>query len=58
MLANQQVELNATIEKQKQHLVHHFNHHCFKNLIYNVSNFALGKLLRHLKFAKKGGHEE
>jgi len=45
MLANQRVELNVAIEKQKQHLAHRFNHHCFKNLIYNVSNFALGKLL-------------
>jgi hypothetical protein len=46
MLANQCVELNAAIEKQKQHLAHRFNHHYFKNLIYNVSDFALGKLLR------------
>ncbi len=45
MLANQRVELNAAIEKQKQHLAHRFNHHCFKNMIYNVSDFALGKLL-------------
>jgi hypothetical protein len=58
MLANQRVELNATIEKQKQHLVHRFNHHYFKNLIYNVSDFALGKLLGQLKLTEKGGHEE
>jgi hypothetical protein len=58
MLANQRVELYVAIEKQKQHLAHHFNHHCFKNLIYNVSNFAQGKLLGQLKLAKKGGHEE
>jgi hypothetical protein len=45
MLANQQVELNATIEKQKQHLAHRLNHHCFKNLIYNFSDFVMGKLL-------------
>jgi hypothetical protein len=38
--------------------VHRFNHHCFKNLIYNVSNFALGKLLGQLKLVEKGGHEE
>jgi hypothetical protein len=58
MLVNQHVELNATIEKQKQHLAHRFNHHCFKNLIYNVFDFALGKLLGQLKFVEKGGHEE
>jgi len=58
MLANQRVELNAAIKKQKQHLAHCFNRHCFKNLIYNVSDFALGKLLGQLKLAKKGGHEE
>jgi len=58
LLANQRVELNATIEKQKQHLAHHFNHHCFKNLIYNVSDFALGKLLGQLKLVEKGVHEE
>ncbi len=53
MLANQRVELNAAIEKQKQHLAHRFNHHCFKNLIYNVSDFALGKLLGQLKLVEK-----
>jgi hypothetical protein len=58
MLANQRVELNAAIEKQKQHLTHRFNHHYFKNLIYNVSDFALGKLLGQLKLVEKGGHEE
>jgi hypothetical protein len=58
MLANQHVESNATIEKQKQHLAHHFNHHYFKNLIYNVSDLALGKLLGQLKLAEKGGHDE
>jgi hypothetical protein len=58
MLVNQWVELNAAIKKQKQHLVHRFNHHCFKNLIYNIFDFALGKLLGQLKLAKKGGHEE
>jgi hypothetical protein len=58
MLANERVELNAAIEKQKQHLAHCFNHHCFKNLIYNVSDFALGKLLGQLKLVEKGGHEE
>ncbi len=45
MLANQHVELNVAIKKQKQHLAHRFNRHCFKNPIYNVSDFALGKLL-------------
>jgi hypothetical protein len=28
-LANQRVELNVAIEKQKQHLAHRFNHHFF-----------------------------
>jgi hypothetical protein len=58
MLVNQRVELNAAIEKQKQHMAHRFNHHCFKNLIYNVSDFTLGKLLGQLKLFEKGGHEE
>jgi hypothetical protein len=58
MLANQRVELNAAIEKQKVHKAHRFGHSCFKDLIYKVSNFALDKLLQQLKHAEKGGHEE
>jgi hypothetical protein len=58
MLANQRVELNATIEKQKVHKAHRFDHNYFKDLIYKVSDFALDKLLQQLKHAEKGGHEE
>ncbi len=58
MLANQCVELNAAIEKQRVHKAHQFSHSCFKDLIYKVSDFALDKLLQQLKHAKKGGHEE
>jgi hypothetical protein len=58
MLANQCVELNAAIEKQKVHKAHRFGHSCFKDLIYKVFDFALDKLLQQLKHAEKGGHEE
>jgi hypothetical protein len=58
MLANQCVELNVVIEKQRVHKAHRFGHSYFKDLIYKVSDFALDKLLQQLKHAKKGGHEE
>jgi histone-lysine N-methyltransferase SETD2 len=58
MLANQCVELNVAIEKQKVHKAHRFGHNCFKDLIYKVFDFALDKLLQQLEHAKKGGHEE
>jgi len=58
MLANQRVELNTAIEKQRVHKVHRFGHNCFKDLIYKVSDFTLDKLLQQLKHAEKGGHEE
>ncbi len=58
MLANQCVELNAAIEKQKVHKAHQFGHNYFKDLIYKVSDFALDKLLQQLKHVEKGGHEE
>ncbi len=58
MLANQRVELNATIEKQRVHKAHRFNHSYFKDLIYKVFDFALDKLLQQLKHVEKGGHEE
>jgi hypothetical protein len=58
MLANQHVELNATIEKQRVHKAHQFGHNCFKDLIYKVFDFALNKLLQQFKHAEKGGHEE
>jgi len=58
MLANQHVELNAAIEKQRVHKAHRFGHSCFKDLIYKVSDFALDKLLQQLKHVEKGGHEE
>jgi hypothetical protein len=58
MLANQRVELNAAIEKQRVHKAHWFGHSCFKDLIYKVFNFALDKLLQQLKHVEKGGHEE
>jgi hypothetical protein len=45
MLANQRVELNVAIEKQKVHKAHRFGHSYFKDLIYKVSDFALNKLL-------------
>jgi hypothetical protein len=54
MLANQRVELNAAIEKQRVHKAHRFGHSCFKDLIYKVSNFALDKLLQQLKTLKRG----
>jgi hypothetical protein len=57
MLANQRVELNAAIEKQKVHKAHRFGHSCFKDLIYKVFDFAMDKLLQQLKHAEKGGHE-
>jgi len=55
MLVNQRVELNAAIEKQRVHKAHRFDHSCFKDLIYKVSNFALDKLLQQLKHVEKGG---
>jgi hypothetical protein len=58
MLANQHVELNAMIEKQRVHKAHRFGHSCFKDLIYKVSDFTLDKLLQQLKHAENGGHEE
>jgi hypothetical protein len=58
MLANQRMELNAVIEKQRVHKAHRFGHSCFKDLIYKVSDFVLDKLLQQLKHAEKGGHEE
>jgi hypothetical protein len=58
MLADQRVELNVAIEKQRVHKAHRFGHSYFKDLIYKVSDFALDKLLQQLKHAEKGGHEE
>jgi hypothetical protein len=58
MLANQHVELNVAIEKQRVHKAHRFGHSCFKDLIYKVSDFALDKLLQQLKHAEKGRHEK
>jgi hypothetical protein len=58
MLANQRVELNVAIEKQRVHKAHRFGHSYFKDLIYKVFNFLLDKLLQQLKHAEKGGHEE
>jgi hypothetical protein len=58
MLANQHVELNVAIEKQRVHKAHRFDHSCFKDLIYKVSDFVLDKLLQQLKHVEKGGHEE
>jgi len=58
MLANQHVELNAAIEKQRVHKAHRFGHSFFKDLIYKVFDFILDKLLQQLKHAEKGGHEE
>jgi hypothetical protein len=55
MLANQRVELNATIEKQRVHKAHRFGHSYFKDLIYKVFDFALDKFLQQLKHAEKGG---
>jgi hypothetical protein len=45
MLANQRVELNAAIEKQRVHKAHRFGHNCFKDFIYKVFDFTLDKLL-------------
>jgi hypothetical protein len=58
MLANQRMELNVAIEKQRVHKAHRFSHSCFKDLIYKVFDFAINKLLQQLKHAEKGGHEE
>jgi hypothetical protein len=58
MLANQRVELNAMIEKQRVHKAHRFGRGCFKDLIYKVSDFIMDKLLQQLKHVEKGGHEE
>jgi hypothetical protein len=58
MLANQHVELNVAIEKQRVHKAHQFDHNYFKDLIYKVSNFNLDKLSATIKHAEKGGHEE
>ncbi len=58
MLANQRVELNAAIEKQRVHKAHRFGHNCFKDLIYKVFDFALDKLLQQLRHIEKRGHEE
>jgi len=41
MLANQRMELNVAIEKQRVHKAHWFGHSCFKDLIYKVSDFTL-----------------
>ncbi len=57
MLANQRVELNAAIEKQRVHKAHQFGHNYFNDLIYKVFDFALDKLLQQLKHAEKGGHK-
>jgi hypothetical protein len=46
MLANQHMELNVTIKKQRVHKAHWFGHSCFKDLIYKVFDFALDKLLQ------------
>jgi hypothetical protein len=54
MLANQRMELNAMIEKQRVHKAHWFNHNCFKDLIYKVFDFILDKLLQQLKHTEKG----
>ncbi len=58
VLANQRVELNVAIEKQKVHKAHQFGHSYFKDLIYKVSDFVLDKLLQQRKHVEKGGHEE
>ncbi len=58
MLANQRVELNVAIKKQRVHKAHRFGHSYFKDLIYKVSNFVMDKLLQQLKHVEKGGHEE
>ncbi len=55
MLANQRMELNVAIEKQRVHKAHRFVHSCFKDLIYKVSDFALDKLLQQLSTLKRGG---
>jgi hypothetical protein len=39
MLANQHVELNVAIEKQRVHEAHRFGHSCFKDFIYKISDF-------------------
>jgi hypothetical protein len=54
MVANQCVELNAAIEKQRVHKAHRFGHNCFKDLIYKVSDFVLDKLLNNLSTLKRG----
>jgi hypothetical protein len=58
MLANQYMELNVAIEKQRVHKAHWFGHSCFKDLIYKVSDFTLDKLLQQLMHVEKGGHED
>ncbi len=58
MLANQHVELNVAIKKQRVHKAHQFGHSYFKDLIYKVSDFASDKLLQQFKHVEKGGHEE
>jgi hypothetical protein len=58
MLANQHVELNVAIEKQRVHKTHQFDHSCFKDLIYKVFDFVLDKLLQQLKHVERGGHKE
>jgi len=57
-LANQRVELNVVIEKQRVHKTHRFGHSYFKDLIYKVFDFTLDKLLQQLKHVEKGGHED
>ena len=52
MLANQRVEINSAIENQRVNKAIRFNHECFKNLIFKVSDFAMDKILGQLKLAK------
>ena len=55
LLANQRVELNAAIEQEKMRIAHRFSHACFKELVCNVSHFALDKVLDQLKMIENGG---
>jgi len=56
LLANQIVELNKEIEREKIIISHHHRIDCFQDLHYKVSQFALDKLLEQFNYAV-GGHE-
>jgi len=57
LLANQIVELNKEIEREKIIISHHHRIDCFQDLHYKVSQFALDKLLEQFNYAV-GGHED